>query len=150
MNRRKNFIVSKRHLQVDYLDWRLVTTRMHFWFVPQPSMKQDKKPFLRFYNSVFYVTPIIQHCWGAMVKDTSTIQCDANNICQILQNDIYKTVSNCCKCVWHMPSERLRRPLQLFHASVPLELIAIHLLGPPLKTLAATNPYESWWIIIQS
>lgn len=47
-----------------------------------------------------------------------------------MANDVYMLVGDCRKCALNGPADKLWRPLQLFLAKDPVELVAMDILGP--------------------
>lgn len=79
VNKREIRVVDKRHVQSDYQDQSLVTTRMCLVFTPHIE-ERYRKSFLHLYCHVFYITLITQHWRESRVNDVCTTRCDGNTI----------------------------------------------------------------------
>lgn len=69
-----------------------------------------------------------------------------------MKNDMYTSVRDWCECVWNKACEILKRPLQLFSETGPLEPARIDILEPLSRmsshnkiVLVMTDIYLKFW-----
>lgn len=97
---RKNHIVRKRPLQLDYRNCCLIWTGMSSWIVVSPSMGKYWRLFSLLFKHVYYITGDTQDWWDICVGQARTILCKRNIIGCTLQKTfirIWRTAMNATK-----------------------------------------------------
>lgn len=135
-------LVDKLHQQSDCPVPCLITPECVLNSYCTNRVGPNRKSFPLFFEHVYYITPIPQHCWDTWVKDQSTTQCDANitgHISQKTFTRLWEIVSNAPEICHH------RGDNSIYNCS-PQATIVICLdghPGPPSKKLSG-----NWFVMV--